>query len=55
MTTFMDYSRLSTKWNNDDDDDHIRDKCYYILGFCEVQMTICIASDTNRKLQDRYH
>lgn len=24
-------------------------------GFCEVQMIICIASDCNSKLQDRYY
>lgn len=35
---------------NNSDEDHIRDKCYYILGFCEVHMTTCIASDPNSKL-----
>lgn len=34
------------------DDDHIRNKCYNMC-FCEVQVTTCIASDPNSKLEDR--
>lgn len=38
---------------NNDDDDHIRNKCYYRVGHCEAQITTCTVSDPNSKLQAR--